>query len=190
MQYLKEDIRDKIIDAALEEFVVKDYSGASMRSIAENADITVGNIYRYFKSKEDLLDQCLRPLLNVLEIFIMTDHASEAQNEAEMLVRERIAKNIVRIYQKFPREFHVLRYGLKNTCYNAYYEDLIKAVMEKIKRVTTSRQIDVHPMLFEVVARNQIDSVIYILEHVKKEEAENVINQFFALNFEMAKENF
>lgn len=187
MQYLKEDIREKIIDAALDEFVLKDYTNASMRSIAEKSEITVGNIYRYFKSKEDLLEQCLKPMLDVLERFIMADYMLEYQDKEDFPVRELIARNIIRIYQNFPREFFVLRHGLKNTHYNAYYDDLIKKVTDKIRRVTLNQQMDVHPMLFEVVARNQINAVIYILEHAKGEEAEEIINQFFMMSFKIFK---
>jgi len=187
MQYLKEDIRDKIIDAALEEFVLKDYSGASMRSIAENADITVGNIYRYFKNKEDLLEESLKPMLDVLERFIMKDYVLEYQINENFPVRELIARNIISIYQNFPREFYVLRHGLKNTHYNAYYDDLIKKVTEKVRKLTLNQQMDIHPMLFEVVARNQINAVIYILEHAKGEEAEDIINQFFMMSFKIFK---
>ncbi len=53
-QKLKEETRQAIIDAAREEFLEKGFADASMRSIAEKAGITVGNIYRYFENKEEL----------------------------------------------------------------------------------------------------------------------------------------
>ena len=51
---LKETTRQAILDAARSEFQKKGYENASMRTIAEKAGITVGNIYRYFKDKDDL----------------------------------------------------------------------------------------------------------------------------------------
>ena len=53
-QMLKETTRQAILDAARSEFQEKGYENASMRTIAEKAGITVGNIYRYFKDKDDL----------------------------------------------------------------------------------------------------------------------------------------
>ena len=53
-QKLKEETRAAILSAAKEEFEEKGYEDASMRSIANKAGITVGNIYRYFDNKEDL----------------------------------------------------------------------------------------------------------------------------------------
>lgn len=54
MQTLKEEVRKKILKSARKEFLKHGYNGASMRRIAKSAGYTVGNIYRYYKGKEDL----------------------------------------------------------------------------------------------------------------------------------------
>ena len=54
MQTLKEDVREKIIDSAKNEFLEKGIERASMRDIAAGSGMTVGNLYRYFKNKEEL----------------------------------------------------------------------------------------------------------------------------------------
>ena len=48
MQYLKEDIQEKILHIAEEVFSEKGYKDASMREIASRSGITVSNIYHYF----------------------------------------------------------------------------------------------------------------------------------------------
>ena len=48
MQYLKEDIQEKILHIAEEVFSEKGYKDASMREIASRTGITVSNIYHYF----------------------------------------------------------------------------------------------------------------------------------------------
>ncbi len=53
-QILKEEVRDRIISSAREEFLKRDYEQANMRSIALRSRMTVGNLYRYFRSKEEL----------------------------------------------------------------------------------------------------------------------------------------
>ena len=50
-----EDRRDQIIDAAMQVFAQKGFSGATNKDIAREAGITPGLIYYYFESKEDLL---------------------------------------------------------------------------------------------------------------------------------------
>jgi AcrR family transcriptional regulator len=46
--------RKNILDAALTIFSDYGYRGASMRKIAGHAGISVGGLYLYFKSKEEL----------------------------------------------------------------------------------------------------------------------------------------
>ena len=47
--------RDAILSAAARLFARKGVSGATMAEIANEADLSAGAIYRYYKSKEDLL---------------------------------------------------------------------------------------------------------------------------------------
>lgn len=61
MQVLKE-VRSAIMLAAYEEFRQSGYPEASMRRIAAAAGMTSGNIYRYFRNKEDLFDAIVGPL--------------------------------------------------------------------------------------------------------------------------------
>ena len=53
MQVQKEDIRSRVLAAARRQFGRKGYSGTSMREIAASAGVGVGNIYKYFTSKDD-----------------------------------------------------------------------------------------------------------------------------------------
>jgi AcrR family transcriptional regulator len=61
-QVLKEEVRNSILNSAIKIFKQNDYSKSSMNHIAENAGISVGNIYRYFKNKEELFDVIVRDL--------------------------------------------------------------------------------------------------------------------------------
>lgn len=54
-----EDRREQIIDAAMRVFAQKGFARATNRDIANEAGITTGLIYYYFKSKEDLLREAL-----------------------------------------------------------------------------------------------------------------------------------
>ena len=62
MQYLKDVVRTRIINAAIAEFKEYGYSNASIRNIAEVANISLGNIYRYYENKEDLFLTIINPL--------------------------------------------------------------------------------------------------------------------------------
>lgn len=49
MQILKDNIRSRILDVAKQQFELKGYSKTSMREIAVDVGVGVGNIYNYFK---------------------------------------------------------------------------------------------------------------------------------------------
>ena len=52
MQVKKPEIKEKIYNAAFEEFYEKGFKKATMSTISDNSGVPVGNIYRYFKNKE------------------------------------------------------------------------------------------------------------------------------------------
>ena len=54
-----------IFDAAKKEFVTHGFKGASIKRIAERAEIPRANIHYYFKDKTDLYQQLLSSIINV-----------------------------------------------------------------------------------------------------------------------------
>ncbi|OXS52784.1 hypothetical protein B1A99_32740 [Cohnella sp. CIP 111063] len=83
MQVLKEEVRSAIVLAAYEEFRQSGYSEASMRRIAAAAGMTSGNIYRYFRNKEDLFDAIVGPLYSEY-----SRYAEEYLKTAEAIVTD------------------------------------------------------------------------------------------------------
>lgn len=66
---LKDEIWEKILAAALDEFYERGYKSATMRNIAAAALIPTGLTYSYYKNKADLFDAVLRPVLYERERF-------------------------------------------------------------------------------------------------------------------------
>jgi len=62
--------REVILKAALEQFKEKGYSRTTMRDIARQADVSVGNAYYYFQSKEEM----------ILEVFVRSQRDAEIRN--------------------------------------------------------------------------------------------------------------
>jgi AcrR family transcriptional regulator len=67
MQVLKEEVRQRIIKSARREFKKCGFEKASMRSIASSANMTVGNLYRYYKNKEDLYGAIIGTLFDEIK---------------------------------------------------------------------------------------------------------------------------
>ncbi len=71
-QNLKEDKKNRIIDAALVEFSTRPFNEASITNIVKNADISRGSFYQYFGNKENIY----KHLVN----FLYTKHRDELVN--------------------------------------------------------------------------------------------------------------
>ena len=66
MQYKKESVREKILEAARKEYRRKGFRGGNISTIAENAGVPVGNLYRYFQGKTGVLDAIVKPAYDAL----------------------------------------------------------------------------------------------------------------------------
>ena len=66
---------DKITAAALEAFLDKGYTGASLRKIAQKAGVTVGAIQVRYESKDALFVSLLQPLLNAIQALFQSTKA-------------------------------------------------------------------------------------------------------------------
>ncbi|OLL19550.1 MULTISPECIES: TetR/AcrR family transcriptional regulator [unclassified Rhodococcus (in: high G+C Gram-positive bacteria)] len=53
-------VRDRILDAALDEFFAAGFHGATMRTIANRAGCSAANVYNHFENKSELLVEILR----------------------------------------------------------------------------------------------------------------------------------
>lgn len=118
-QILKDDLRNAIIESAKQEFLEKGYKGASMRSIAKKSNMTVGNLYRYFKSKEDInlyivaptfkqIDAALKSIShNNISMETRVFNLKPDINELNIIIDEFVDK-LVEIYANNKTEFNIL----------------------------------------------------------------------------------
>lgn len=69
MQTQKDEIKERIIAVARQEFIANGVKNTSMQRIASLSGIAVGNIYHYFKSKDHLFRCVIHPLLKAFETY-------------------------------------------------------------------------------------------------------------------------
>jgi AcrR family transcriptional regulator len=63
MQFAKDEIRERIIEAARAEFLEKGFERASVRAITARAKTAKSNLYNYFQDKDRLFYAVLEPTL-------------------------------------------------------------------------------------------------------------------------------
>lgn len=77
MRILKDDKYNSILLAARNEFINKGFKDASMRTIAQKANIGLSNIYNYFKNKDDIYLAIVGPVRTELFTFVTRQHTEE-----------------------------------------------------------------------------------------------------------------
>lgn len=118
-QILKDSKKEEIIEAAKEEFLKNGYDNTNMRSIAFKAKMTVGNLYRYFKNKEELNQTIVGPTLFLVNQLLQkltgnqfqlgSDHLDIDLNVTHLSeIFDRLADELVDIYNVHEKEFNIL----------------------------------------------------------------------------------
>lgn len=81
--------KNLILEVGIEEFSSKGYENANINIIAKNAGISIGLMYKYFATKEDLFITCLKRGMSVLEKSLDEIMVSEDKLliKAEKLIR-------------------------------------------------------------------------------------------------------
>jgi AcrR family transcriptional regulator len=127
MQYLKEDVRDAILGAAMKEFREKSFLEASMRSIAKISGVTVGNIYRYFKNKDDLFNYIMDPVWSEVTRLIYIDFNKDTVN---FQISE-IVSAIMDIYKKYDVELYILLNNSRGSKYENVKQELVDLIYNR-----------------------------------------------------------
>lgn len=132
MQYLKVNVRENITKSALNEFMEKGYQGASIRGIAKQANTSVGNIYKYFKSKEDIYENIIGSVYHRLIDYISKFDKIEL-NEDALDVFNNLMEKIMRIFNESNKEISTLL----NQSKGSKYEDCKEIFVDFITRTVT-----------------------------------------------------
>lgn len=108
---ITEERKNKILEVGIEEFSSKGYANANINVIARNAGISVGLMYKYFATKEDLFITCISRGMQILDSALGEIMASgdKLLVKAEKLIRatcelSRKNKNYIKLYNEISAE--------------------------------------------------------------------------------------
>ena len=136
MQILKDNIRSRILDVAKQQFELKGYSKTSMREIAVDVGVGVGNIYNYFKSKDELFHEVVRPVLYALEMLLQEHHG--IQGEDIMMMRseeylETCINEYISLYDTHHRLMKILLFRAQGSSLECFRENYTDRSTELVK---------------------------------------------------------
>lgn len=123
--------RRRIQDAARAVFTERGYAGASIELIARAAQLSVGAIYLYFRSKEDLYVSLIEDTLTVFDV-----EMAQVRGQAEVSNRLRETWSIlVRWAEKDPEGPRILRLLAQPAIRPQLSEEVVSAVSAGIGRI-------------------------------------------------------
>ena len=131
MQHLKEETKSRIISVALDEFADKGYLDASMRDIAQNADVSVGNIYRYFKNKSELFDEIMEPAYS--RLMLEMREAGYSQADYSVTLIEDNIDRIMNVLKQYKKQLVILGEKSNGSKYERTKEEAVRYLESRLK---------------------------------------------------------
>jgi AcrR family transcriptional regulator len=169
MQYLKDEMRSSITEKALIEFQEKGYSGASIRNIAKNSGTSPGNIYKYFKSKDDLYETLIGSVYFKIMDCMGQFSKVELNEKAETVFYE-LMGNIMLLIEESSIELSILL----NKSAGSKYENCKSTFIGLITELVTGM------IKYELSAKGETlkDSfIIYLLSNSMVESISIILNE-------------
>jgi hypothetical protein len=195
-QTLKTEIKDRINNSAFQVFFRKDYRSAKMSEIANEANISVGNIYRYYKNKEDLFYQIIPPeqVSNIKKMLTKRIQAAYGINDVKKLDQEAQYWKIFEEQLKFMLEHRhmivILLCNSRGTIYENFKDELInlmKTLTRKyLKSIRASgKKTPETDFTMDLIYNHLIDVIVKTLSKFEDRKKANLIIRKF-LSYHLA----
>lgn len=169
MQVLKEKTKVNIDEAALKLFRAQGYKGVSMRQIAKVSEMTVGNIYRYYKNKDELFESLLAPSLEAIEHLVSQeiDDKIMVQGMHNFNFDQQMIHLFLGIHKEYSDELYILVHGCEGSRLGNTINKVSELLAEKLSIIVgaynqNNTDIDVD-FLSHMIAKSIIDNYIEIL---------------------------
>ncbi|HPJ20740.1 MAG TPA: TetR/AcrR family transcriptional regulator [Clostridia bacterium] len=133
LKNMDEAKRDRIINAALEEFADHGFKKASTNNIVKNAGISKGLLFHYFENKESLYEYLEKYVVNTVIETLENEIDWEETDFFNRLMQVAMIKG--RLTYRFPKMFEFFTTILSDKSLDeiyAYREDFAPGLLEKV----------------------------------------------------------
>lgn len=142
---MKTGIENDVLEVAREEFFEKGFKDASMRNIAKKADITLSNIYYYYKNKDDLFLKVVKPIKDILDsMFGMwvdidsTDVSIEAYTNPQY--QKQSIETLVKLMLEYKKDVHLFLFNSQGSTIEhidkTYIDSATQSNMAYMKKIS------------------------------------------------------
>jgi AcrR family transcriptional regulator len=131
-QAVIEEKKVVIEEAAKTLFIKQGYHATSMRDIAQQADVSLGNLYNYFRTKEEMLESIINKYLVVVDNKLKNifDEIDEPLEPDSLLLLSRLLKKLVDEHH----DFWLLMYIDVLEFQNRHFRKMFEGLTEKLRR--------------------------------------------------------
>ena len=152
---IDDERKNRILEVGIEEFSSKGFENANINIIAKNAGISIGLMYKYFATKEDLFMTCLKRGMDVLEKALYDIMVSD---DKLLIKAERLIKTICSHSRK--NSNYIRMYN--EICAERRSVDKIKAMVEEIESKRSTIYITtIAQALVKEEVRNDLDPRLF-----------------------------
>lgn len=159
-----EERRRKVVEVAIDEFAAKGYSATSINDIARNAGVSIGAMYSYFASKEDLFLTIVNEGHHVM-VDILTGIAENSKDVFDCIEKMLIASRT---------------FALEHTQLNQIYLDLTTQALSLLATRLSGKLEQVTPVLLtNIIVKAKEDGLVD--EHIDAKVASFCIDNIFMI---------
>ena len=141
----KTQAHEKIVKAAMHEFLTKGFEQASMKSIADAVGMTSAGLYRHFKDKQDMFAELVKPGIALVDEW-STKHKQFSyqainQESFEAMWNSTNGINdgslILDVMYQMPEVFRLIICCSGGTSYENYIHDMVEASTDEMMAFLT-----------------------------------------------------
>lgn len=176
VQYKKDEIKESIDNAALVLFAKEGYRGTKISDISKVSNVSIGNIYRYYKNKKELFytivpENFFISIESILKKKIEVTNIVKLNNEKKSLRMKLLNDDIIEFMVKNRERMLIVFKNNKGTKYKNAKEHLVEFLINTVhensnkeKESSNNQEIVV---AMKIIYINLINMILDILEETK-----------------------
>lgn len=168
MQVLKEEVRERILAAAIQVFYEKDFRSAKMQDIARLADVSASLLYSYFENKEKLFEGVVSSVPFDFDRIAREEESiiADTPSERYQIAAEEPLLNMLAHHKLLV----ILIDKSQGTAYEHAKDDFVESIERHIRYMMNERAVLRYPdLLAHVLASNFVESLMEVARHYSSE---------------------